>query len=65
MPTVVFYTADGRKAGEETYDTIREAQAAARKFVSREGLNSYKTIRGTHQTRYYHSYGEREAIVVA
>lgn len=65
MATVRFYSADGSKVGEETFASRREAQHAARRFVSRNGLNTYKTRRQATMTRYYHSYGEREALVSA
>lgn len=64
MTRVTYYTADGRKAGEETYETLRQAQQAARQFVSRSGLNTYKRAAlPTGGVKYFHSYGEREAIV--
>jgi hypothetical protein len=60
---VVFFGADGRKAGEATYPTRQEALIAARAYVSRNGMHSYKTRRNGMHTRYFHSYGEREALV--
>jgi hypothetical protein len=48
----------------ETYATRREAHARARQYVTRDGLNTYRTQRRHAATRYYHSYGEREALVV-
>ena len=63
MHTVRFFTADGRKAGEETFPTRRAACTAARQFVTRDGLNSYQTATRGGKTTYSHSYGEREAVV--
>lgn len=63
MARVQYYTADSRKVGEEVFDRLADAQKAARDFVSRNGLNTYRTKREGDRTRYYHSYGEREAIV--
>lgn len=65
MATVLYYDATGKKVGEEIFAQRRDAQQAARQYVSRNGLNTYRTRREaqTEQTRYYHSYGEREALV--
>jgi hypothetical protein len=64
MTSVTFYTADGQLAGRQTYATRREALVAARRFVSRDTLNRYRTHQQEGGTlRYYHSYGEREALV--
>ena len=64
MCTVRLFTADGQKAGEETFPTRRAALIAARQFVSRDGLNAYNTSTRGGTTTYAHSYGEREAVVV-
>lgn len=64
MPTVIYYTADGKKVGEEAFGTLAKARKAAREFVTRNGQNTYKrqALRAD-GVKYYHSYGEREAIV--
>ena len=64
MYTVRFFTADGRKAGEETFATRQVACTAARQFVTRDGLNKYHTASKGGKTWYIHSYGEREAVVM-
>lgn len=63
MTTVIYYDAGGRQAGREEYTTRREALTAARRYVSRNGLNTYRTRTHGTQRTYYHGYGEREAIV--
>ena len=64
MTTVQYFTADGRKTGEETFAERRDALQAARRFVTRDGLNSYQTATRGGKTTYSHSYGEREAVVM-
>ena len=50
----------------EEYTTKREAQQRARAYVTRDGQTHYKTRRTPEgATKYYHSSGEREAIVEA
>jgi hypothetical protein len=61
---ITYYTADGAKAGSAILPSKRTACAAARAFVSRNDLNSYRIRREADgQIRYYHSDGEREALV--
>ena len=62
----VFLTDSTFQVYEESYATRREAQARARAYVSRDGLTSYRRERrASGATRYFHSEGERIALVLA
>lgn len=63
MITVIYFDEGGKIAGQEEFDTRHAALQAARRYVTRNGLNSYRAARRHGQTRYYHYYGDREAIV--
>lgn len=63
MYTVIFYEASGKRSGEETYTTRHAALTRARCYVTRDGLNTYRRRSHGTQVTYYHSYGEREALV--